>query len=170
MTGSSVRLRAWISGFRWLHEKARLGTLAAGEDEAYREAREDLAAMLVAAQRLTLGEGETARGAVRVVRSVPFELRAAAGTVRGRILDLSEGGFSAMLAPAPAHGEAVAVTLQLGSGELKGLARVISVIDQDVEFRVSFRLEELSAEALARLRSEILDAALERLADLIERT
>ncbi|HEY6052092.1 MAG TPA: PilZ domain-containing protein [Thermoanaerobaculia bacterium] len=170
MSGSTVRLRAWILGFKWLHEKARRGTLAPGEEEAYREAREDLAAMLVAAQRLTLGEGEVARGAVRVVRGLPFELRLAAGTVRGRTLDVSEGGFSAVLAPAPRRGEAVAVTLTLASGDLNGQARVMSVVDQDVEFRVSFRLEELPAEAIVRLRSEVLDAALEQLANLIEQS
>src|SRR5438105_3892845 len=53
---STVRLRAWIAGFRWLHEKARHGALPPEEAQAYTEARDDLAAMLVAAQRLTLNQ------------------------------------------------------------------------------------------------------------------
>ena len=165
-----MRLRAWIAGFRWLHEKARLETLAPEEADAYREAREDLSAMLVAAQRLTLGEGETARAAVRVVRALPLELALPSGTVRGRTLDLSEGGFSAVLAPAPRREEAVPFTLTLRSGPLHGKVQVASIVDQDVEFRVSFRVEDLSAPDLARLRSEVLDAALEHLANLIEQT
>ena len=77
-----MRLREWIAAFRWLHEKARRGALAGDEVSAYHEAREDLAHMLLAAQRLTLMPGETAREALRVVRLLPLELGLQAGPAR----------------------------------------------------------------------------------------
>jgi hypothetical protein len=161
-------LRAWIAGFRWLHEKARLGSLTGEEAVAYREAREDLAAMLVAAQRLTLNPGQTGREALRVARALPLELQLKAGAVRGETLDISTGGFSTILKRALQPDETVAFTLALGSGPLPGRARVASVSDQDGFFRVSFRLEGLSPAEMERMGSEVLDATLVHLANLIE--
>ena len=117
-----MRLRAWIAGFRWLHQKARRESLSAEEAEAYREAREDMIAMLLAAQRLALTPGELARGALRVVRPLAVSLQLPAGAVRAEALDISTGGFSADLSPPDAE----------------------------------------------RMGSEVLDAALEQLATIVE--
>ncbi len=163
-----MRLREWIAAFRFLHEKARRGPLTAPEDSAYRDAREDLAAMLLAAQRLSLIPGDTARGALRVVRAVPLDLRLAAGRVQARTLDISTGGFSSLIDRAPQQDEVVTCSLQLSSGPLPGNARVTSIVDQGGTFRVSFRLEGLSPADRERLGSEVLDAALEQLANLVE--
>jgi hypothetical protein len=163
-----MRLREWIAAFRFLHEKARRASLSAQEGNVYREAREDLAAMLLAAQRLSLGSSETARGALRVVRALPLDLRLAAGPVRAETLDISTGGFSSLIDRAPQPDEVVACSLQLSSGPLLGSARVMSILDQGGTFRVSFRLEALSPADLEKLGSEVLDAALEQLANLVE--
>jgi hypothetical protein len=151
-----------------VHEKARRGPLPPEEVEAYREAREDLAAMLVAGQRLTLNPNQAAREALRVVRILPLELELATGPARGETLDISTGGFSSVLKRALQPDETIGFTLQLGSGPLRGRARVASVSQADASIRVSFRLEGASPAAVELLATEVMDAALEQFADLVE--
>ena len=138
------------------------------ESQAYFEAREDLAAMLVAAQRLTLNPGQTAREALRVVRPLPLELKLPAGPARGESLDISTGGFSSVLGRALQPGEAVAFTLTLATGPLHGRARVASIQQVGASIRVSFKLEGASPQDVERMGTEVIDAALEQLASLIE--
>ncbi len=163
-----MRLRDWIATFSFLHEKARKHSLPPEEGQAYSEAREDLAAMLVAAQRLTLNAGQTAREALRVVRQLPLELQLASGTARAQTLDISTGGFSAVLSRALQPGEALAFTMALATGPLRGRATVASIQQQGPSIRVSFKLSALAAEEVERLGTEVMDAALEQLANLIE--
>src|SRR5260370_34398057 len=140
-----MRLREWIAAFRYLHEKARRGSLAVFEDGAYREAREDLAAMLRAAQRLSLNPNDTAREALRVVRPLPLDLRLAAGPVQAQTLDISTGGFSSIIERAPQPDEGVAFSLRLSSGPLLGRAPRTRILDQGGHLRVSVGLVPLSA-------------------------
>ena len=163
-----MRLREWIVALRSLHEKARQDSLTRAETTAYREAREELAAMLLAAQRLSLKPGETAREALRVVRTLPLELSSTADPVSAVTLDISVGGFSALLESAPRAGERLEFSLQLGGGPILGHARVASVFDQGEGFRVSFSVEGSSPADAERMTSEVLDAALEKLGDLTE--
>jgi hypothetical protein len=163
-----MRLRAWIAGFRWLHQKARRESLTVEEAEAYREAREDLAAMLLAAQRLVLTPGEIARTALRVVRQLPVWLQLITGKVRAEALDISTGGFSTVLDRSFPPGETVTFSLLLGDGPLSGRARVAGANEQGKSFRISFRFEDLSPLDAERMGSEVLDAALEQLATMVE--
>jgi hypothetical protein len=165
-----VRLRAWIAGFRWLHEKARRGALPPEEAQAYTEGRDDLAAMLVAAQRLTLNPGQTAREALRVVRLLPLELQLSHGTAHVETLDISAGGFSAVLVRALQPGEIVGFSLLLASGSLRGRAQVANIQQQGPAIRASFKLEGSSLADVDRLGTEVMDAALEQLANLVEGT
>jgi hypothetical protein len=163
-----MRLRAWIAGFRWLHQKARQGSLSAEEAQAYSEAREDMAAMLLAAQQLALTPGEVARGALRVVRPLPVSLQLTTGKVSAEALDISTGGFSAVLDRSFPASEIVAFSLLLGSGPLSGRARVAGSQEQGQSFRISFRFQDLPPPDAERMGSEVLDAALEQLATLVE--
>jgi hypothetical protein len=165
-----VRLRAWLAGFRFLHDKARQGSLPAEEARAYQEAREDLAAMLVAAQRLTLASGQPAREALRVVRVLPLELQLASGAVRGETLDISTGGFSSVLSRALQPDETVDIVLKLAAATVQGRAKVAGIQQHGGSIRVSFKLEGLSPEDLERMATEVMDAALEQLAGLVEAT
>ena len=164
----TVRLRAWIAGFRWLHEKARIGSLPPEEATAYHEAREDLAAMLVAAQRLTLNPGQPAREALRVARALPLELEMASGQARVQTLDISARGFSSVLSRALQPHEIVEFSLRLASGPVKGRAEVASIQQHDASIRVSFKIIGATPEDTERMGSEVMDAALEQLAVLVE--
>lgn len=155
-----MRLREWIATFRSLHEKARRGLLTNAETTTYREAREELLAMLLAAQRLTLRPGETVREAPRAVRALPLEIHSTTDTVT---LDISTGGFAALLSRPFRVGEQIEFSLWLSSGPLQGRARVASVFDQGGSFRISFRLENVSQADTERMEFEVLDAAMEQL-------
>lgn len=165
-----MRLREWIAEFRRLHEMSRSKSLTSDEDKAYREGRDDLAVMLVAAQRLTLGHGETPREALRAVRGLPLEIRTGGRAVQASTLDISRGGFSAMVPQPPEPGKTAEFTLRLASGEISGQARIANVLYVDGAFRVSFKLQAPSPEDVERMDSEVLDGALEHLTRLIERS
>jgi len=158
----SVRLREWIETFRFLHEKARAGRLAEGEVAAYHELREDFAALLLAAQCLTVAPGQTARGALRAVRPLPLELTLASGQQRTATLDISAGGFSTFLPVPVRSGELISFTLGLSSGVLRGPARAMSIMDEGTSWRVSFKLEGVSGDDSERMETEVLDAALQQ--------
>ena len=163
-----MRLREWIAEFRRLHEKARSSSLTAQEQQAWREGRDDLAAMLVAAQRLTLAPGETPREALRVVRRLAVEVRGGDRTLQATTLDISRGGFSAMVPQPPEPGKTTAFTLRLATGELSGSARVANVLYVDGAFRVSFKFQALAPADVERMDAEVLDGALEHLVQMIE--
>ena len=159
-----------MAGFSFLHEKARRGALPAEEARAYQEAREDLAAMLLAAQRLTLAPGLTAREALRVVRVLPLELQLPSGVARAETIDLSAGGFSAVLSRALQPGESIEFSLQLAGGPVRGRAAVAGIQQHGGSIRVSFRLEWLPPADLERMATEVIDAALAQPAGLVEAT
>jgi hypothetical protein len=161
LTSNAVRLREWIETFRFLHEKARSGALSESEASAYHELREEFAALLLAAQCLTVAPGQTARHALRAVRPLPLELQLSpSATQRSATLDLSAGGFSTFV-PVPLRaGQVVGFALGLTSGELRGRARVASISDEGTSYRISFSLEGVARRDAERMETEVLDAAL----------
>jgi hypothetical protein len=157
-----VRLRDWIETFRFLHEKARAGKLAAAEVSTYHELREDFASLLLAGQCLTVAPGQTARSALRAVRPLALELTVRSGVLRSATLDLSAGGFSTFVPVAIAAGEQVPFALGLITGPLRGQARVVSVLDEGTSYRISFKFETMNAPDVERIVTEVLDAALQQ--------
>ncbi len=156
-----MRLREWLETFRFLHERARAGRLAVAEIAAYHELREEFAALLLAAQCLTVAPGQTARGSLRAVRLLPLELQLPSRAVRCETLDLSAGGFSTFVPVALPAGDRVGFALSLSSGELRGQARVVNVHDEGTAWRISFQLQGVAAADAERMETEVLDTALQ---------
>ena len=165
-----MRLREWIETFRFLHEKAHAGKLAPAEVAAYHEVREEFAALLLAAQCLTVAPGQTARGSLRAVRPLPLELLLPSRSVRAETLDLSAGGFSTFVPVALKAGELVGFALALSSGELRGQARVVNVADEGTAWRISFQLMGVSSADSERMETEVLDTALQHFEFFASRT
>ena len=156
-----MRLREWIETFRFLHEKARAGRLAMAEVAAYHELREEFAALLLAAQCLTVAPGQTARGSLRAVRPLHLQLFLPSGAVHSETLDLSAGGFSTFVPVALRAGEQVGFALELASGVLRGQARVVNVLDEGTAWRISFALLGVGSADSERMETEVLDTALQ---------
>jgi hypothetical protein len=157
-----MSLAAWLKGFRALHARAKSGALADRELEGYLAARDELARALLAAQRLSLQPGQKPRRHLRVNRALQADLEFHDGNVRALTLDLSAGGFSALLAKPPRPGDEVRVSLRVPGGEpLRAEARVLDVRPQVGNSRVAFQLVGVADADVERLERFVFDAVLE---------
>jgi hypothetical protein len=159
-----VGLARWLASFREMHERARQGALAGAERDLYLAAREELARALLAAQRVQVRPGQSPRAALRVSRALQADLELPGGKVRATTIDLSSGGFGALLAPPPAAGERVQFALRLpGGARVAGSARVAGVVQGAGSSRVSFAFEQVPAEDRERLELLVFDTVLEQM-------
>jgi len=157
-------LAEWLLAFRALHEKARRGALSDRDRSVYRTGRDELARALLAAQRLTVRPGETARRSLRVGRALQVDLEL--GTVRERTvtIDVSTGGFSCVLPDAPPVGGEAGYSLRLpASDPLGGRARVQDVKILQGTARVSLAFLDTSEEDRERLEAFVFDTVLAQL-------
>jgi len=154
-------LGQWLQAFRALHEQARRGSLQGGDLSDYQAGRDELARALVAAQRLTVQPGQTARTTLRVARALQVDLESPVRHDRLTTFDLSLGGFSALLSKSPAVDEALEATLRLpGTEPLKTGVEVAETRAQPGNVRVSFRFKRLPDAAREKLELAIFDAVL----------
>ncbi|HUL58695.1 MAG TPA: PilZ domain-containing protein [Anaeromyxobacteraceae bacterium] len=155
----------WLSEFRELHERWRRGTLCAGDATTYLGAREELARALLSTQQRSPNPGEPARRSLRVARALQVTLDTADQQLRAMTVDLSSGGFSALLArPPPQDGE-MKCTLRLpGSEPLDAAVTVASAKQQPGNVRVDFEFRRLSGEERDRLEGVVFDTVLSQLA------
>jgi PilZ domain len=157
-------LAEWLQAFRQLHERARRGPLPERDLETYRAGRDELARALLAAQRLTVRPGETARRSLRVARALQLDLDLVTSRERAVTIDLSTGGFSCLLARALPVGDEYTFSLRLpASDPLVGRTRVQ---DQKVlpgNVRVSFAFVNQSEAEKERIEMFVFDTVLAQL-------
>jgi hypothetical protein len=157
-------LQEWLTEFRVLHDKARSGTLSDYDAKLYKDGREELAAALVQAQRLTRKPEESAREALRVARAVQVDLELNSGKQRVVTLDICIGGFSTMMGLPPEPNEAVGVTMRMPEGKdhpIVARAKIVATKRQAAaNHRVSFAFEWLSQSDTERLSILVFDGAL----------
>ena len=157
-------LAQWLTAFKALHEKAKRGALEGADERDYKAGREELARALVAAQHLTLQPGQSPRLALRVARALQVDLESPVRKDRLTTFDLSMGGFSALLARAPMHDEALTATLKLPSGEpLVATVTVAGMKAQPGNMRVSFAFGRLEPKVAEQLELAVFDAVLAQL-------
>lgn len=151
----------WLAGFRVTHQRAKAGQLKPEERARYLAMREELARSLVAAQGLSLPEGQNARKHFRVAQVFPLEVANLYQTVTK---ELSRAGFSALITGTLKANDSVDFQLTLGRGTepVTGKARVVSVVRQAGNSRVSFAIEAMGAEGEERLELALFDAVLAR--------
>lgn len=158
-------LAQWLKAFKALHEKARRGALEGADEQDYLAGREELARALVATQHLTLQPGQTPRQALRVARALQVDLESPVRKDRLTTFDLSLGGFSALLARAPAHDEELTASLRLpGTDPVVARVTVAGLKPQPGNVRVSFAFAKLEPRTAERLEHAIFDAVLSQLA------
>ncbi len=160
-----MSLAAFLARFRELHRDGGAGTLSAEEREEYRRGREELARALLSVQRLSLKPGETARQSLRVARALQVDLEWPKGQARAVTLDLSVGGFAALMAKAPSQSDEVECVLRLPGGDaLKAKARVVNVAVQANSVRVAYAFQGLADEGRDRLERVVFDTVLDQMA------
>src|SRR5260370_5573817 len=171
LTGHSklppMSFQEWLAEFRVLHDKARSGTLSDNDAKLYKDSREELAAALVQAQRLTRKPEESAREALRVARAVQVDLELNSGKQRVVTLDICIGGFSTMMGvpPEPNEGGGVAIRMPRGKDHpIVARAKIVATKRQAAaNHRVSFAFEGLPESDAERLSILVFDTALSRL-------
>lgn len=151
----------FLDELRALHAKARRGELAESEKPAYRQAREQFERAMVLAQGLTLGRD--VRRSFRVATALPVELQMHYGYVVTKSLDLSVGGFSAMMPHPMGADELPSYTMELPQGMvLAGQVRLASQRQVGDKHRVSFAFTDNTEWQTEELEMLLIDAALER--------
>jgi len=157
-------LAEWLKEFRELHGEAKRKALVGPDLADYRAARDELARALLAAQHVALHAGQKPRQQLRVSRALQADLEFADGRVRAMTLEISAGGFAALLAKPPRPGEDLKVSLRVPGGEpIHAGARVVDVKAQPGNARASFQLVGLGEDDLERLEMFVFDAVLEQL-------
>ncbi|HSN92446.1 MAG TPA: PilZ domain-containing protein [Anaeromyxobacteraceae bacterium] len=156
-----MSLSQWMSNFRDLHERARRRQLSPREEAVYKAGRDELARALLAAQKLTLRQGQVARQALRVTRALQVDLDLVTSRLRAVTLDVSTGGFAALLEKAPPLGEEVGYSIRIpASDPVAGRARVADLKPQTGNVRVAFQFVNQSPEDRERLEMFVFDTVL----------
>jgi hypothetical protein len=160
-----MRLVEWLAQFRLMHEHAKKGTLPPAERKVYLGAREELARALLAAQRVQAKPGQSARDALRVSRALQANLElGGAEPVRTVTLDLSVGGFGALLARPAAVGTKGTVTLRLpGQEQVSTPVRVAGVSPSVGSSRVAFAFDGIAPSDAEKLEFLVYDTVLEQM-------
>jgi len=154
-----TRLTQWLSEFCAWHAKFKSGTLGVNELPAYMQARTDLGAILVLAQRLEIRAGGGARQAVRVARAVPVEFDLPAGRASSLTQDVSASGLSALVGEGPAVGTLAPFRLKLGRDipAITGRCRVVANIPVHGSVRMAVTFEEISEEGRSCIETLVFD-------------
>lgn len=149
-----------MSGFRVTHEQAKQKKLNDADYQKYLEMREELARSLVAAQSLTVPEGQSSRRYFRVAQMLKVEI---SNTYQSLTRQVSRSGFSCTLASQLKVGEVVTFSLMLGrEGEpVTGKAKVVSAVKQG-GWNTSFAIDTVSDANAERIESALFDAVLAR--------
>lgn len=133
---------------------------------SYRDGRDALARVLLAAQQVTLPLGQEARRSVRVARALEIRVEIPGRSERAPTLDISVGGLATWMALPMQSGDEASITLSLPRGEeLRARARVVGVQRHDASTRSSVRFQfvDLAANDCERLEMYVFDAILEHL-------
>jgi c-di-GMP-binding flagellar brake protein YcgR len=124
--------------------------------------------VLLASQQVTVQPGQLPRRTIRASRALQADIEftdGPGGAVRVTTLQISSGGFGALLARAPLLDQKVRVTLRLPGGEpLPASARVVDVQQQPGNARVSFGFVDLNEQDVERLEMVVFDTILDQLA------
>ncbi len=154
-------LRDWLQELKRLHERRRGGLLVGAELRQYEESCAELVGVIVATQRLGLKRGQVPRERLRVQLKLEVELVIRGWKLLASTLDLSSGGFAALVSYQPSAGEQAEATLLLPGGKRVGVrASIASVTRSGSAFRASFIFESLAPEARTLLELLILDVVL----------
>jgi hypothetical protein len=150
MRDTALRLRELLA-----EQKSR--TLEDPERAEYEKLRRALADGYVLAQKLTLAPGQMQRRARRVAHLLKVHIEGATFAEKTATLNLSTGGFAALLTDAPPRRERVDFALRTRLGLLHGKARVVSAVRRDSTWLAGFAIDEMSDGAREALGQVVLE-------------
>ncbi len=135
-----------LEEFRTLHEAAKAGSLGSQDLAIYHATRDEWAELLLSGQRIALLPGQRPRRMLRAARALQADIEFYDGPVRATTLQVSSGGFAALLAKGSRVGEDAMVVLSFPGGQLlQSSARVVSVKEYLGNTNTSFRFMSITA-------------------------
>jgi hypothetical protein len=117
----------------------------------------------ILAQRLTLAPGQMQRRSRRVAHALKATVVGADFRETTSTMNLSSGGFAALLTEPPARHERVEFTLQTRLGRLQGKARAVSAIRRDRSWLASFAIDEMPDGSRQALDQIVFEQVVSRL-------
>jgi hypothetical protein len=155
-----------LEEFRTLHAGAKAGILGSPDLTNYHAVRNRLARLLLSAQSIALLPGKRPRRMLRAARALQADIEFYDGPVRAMTLQVSSGGFAALLAKGSQVGEDVEVTLGIpGDRPLQASARVVAVQEYLGNANTSFQFVSIDASEAERMELFVFDALLDQLKD-----
>jgi hypothetical protein len=161
-----MRLTESLEEFRTLHEGAKAGVLGSPDLANYHAVRDKLADLLLSAERMALLAGKRPRRMLRAARAAPADIEFHDGPVRAMTLQVSSGGFAALLAKGSQVGEDEGVTLGIPGGQpVHAGAQVVAVKEHLGDTNTSFQFVSLDPSEAERMEvfSSVFDTLLEQL-------
>jgi hypothetical protein len=152
-----------VETLRELHTKAKVGDLTPEDQARYQTARDELARVVLLAQQIGVQPGQPARRAVRATRVLQAHIEVSGGAMLAVTVQLSAGGFGALLTKAPNVGDEVKVALHVRKDTFHAAARVLNVTPQGRNFLASFQFVGLSEAESERLQMLVFDTILDQL-------
>ena len=132
----------WVAEFKVLHQKAHKGELKPAELEKYLADRNELAAAVLANQRIAVRAGQQPRSVLKATRVLPIEIEVNCRMRPLMTLELSAEGFTALTGDAPAPDKPAAFVLKLpGSEPISGEALCVQATKQTGNFKCQFKYE-----------------------------
>jgi hypothetical protein len=150
MKDVALRMRDLISA-------SRSRPLADSERNEYEKLRRALSDGYVLAQKLTLAPGQMQRRSRRVAHLLKATVKGPGVNETTATLNLSSGGFAALLTEAPPKRMAVDFVLHTRRGRLEGKARIVSAVRRDRSWLASFAIDEMNEGARHALDEIVLE-------------
>ena len=143
--------------FKKVHEFAKKN----GSDEKHKGMKEELARSLVAAQGLTVPDGQTHRKTFRIAQAWQIELD---GMYKCLTRDVSGGGFSTLVPGSFTVGQEVRFSVRIGNGlePVTGTSKVVASVKQTGNSRVSFNIVSMPDADVERFENAIFDCVISR--------
>ena len=160
---SAVSMLVRLGRFSELHERARGGNLSGPDHTAYLQLRDQVARMLLGAQRLLDQPGQLPRHALRVAQPIPVELAWANAGKHARLetLDVSASGFAVVCEGQHEAGSMAKFKLKITDEVvLEGQARLMGIKPHSQGERLGFAITEISDDARERLEMAVFDTVL----------
>lgn len=155
-----------VTKLRELLSRHKRRPLEGADLALFEQLRDEFARVFVAAQRLTLLEGQTPRRSLRVTCTQKVALTMSGVVHRTATLDLSPGGLSVLLGSMPAVGAPCELQIDTLPEPIHVRARTASVARHGAfgsTFRVSVAFDSMSTSDAGRIEVLVLEHALANL-------
>jgi len=139
---------------------SRVRQLAEDELDECERLRRALADGYVLAQKLTLRPGQWQRRSRRVAYMLKVTVSGPGFGHKTATMNLSSGGFAALLPDEPASKSRADFALHTRRGSLQGKARIVSAMRRDGSWLTSFAIEEMNDGARKALEDIVLEQVL----------